>query len=48
MFEKDIENLIAKYPNEFFPKSGFKLIGQQVKLGNKYDDIICRLDLRER
>jgi hypothetical protein len=40
MLEKDIENLIAKYPNEFFPKSGFKLIGQQVRLGNKYADII--------
>ncbi len=40
MLEKDIENLIAQYPNEFFPKSGFKLIGQQVRLGNKYADII--------
>lgn len=40
MLEKDIENLIALYPDEFFPKSGFKLIGQQVRLGNKYADII--------
>lgn len=40
MLEKDIENLIAQYPNEFFPKSGFKLVGQQVRLGNKYADII--------
>lgn len=40
MLEKDIENLIALYPDEFFPKSGFKLIGQQIKLGNKYADII--------
>jgi len=40
MLEKDIENLIAKYPDEFFPKSGFKLIGQQIRLGNKYADII--------
>lgn len=40
MLEKDIENLIARYPNEFFPKSGLKLIGQQVRLGNKYADII--------
>ncbi len=40
MLEKDIENLIALYPNDFFPKSGFKLIGQQIRLGNKYADII--------
>ncbi len=40
MLEKDIENLIAKYPDEFFPGSGFKLLGQQVRLGNKYADII--------
>ena len=40
MLEKDIENLIAKYPDEFFPNSGFKLIGQQIRLGNKYADII--------
>ncbi|MEI8279544.1 MAG: endonuclease NucS domain-containing protein [Bacteroidota bacterium] len=40
MLEKDIENLIAKYPDEFFPKSGFKLIGQQIKLGRCYADII--------
>jgi len=40
MLEKDIENLIALHPDEFFPKSGFKLIGQQIRLGNKYADII--------
>lgn len=40
MLEKDIENLIAIYPEEFFPNSGFKLIGQQVKLGKCYADII--------
>lgn len=40
MLEKDIENLIAQYPKEFFPKSGFKLIGQQVKLGRCFADII--------
>jgi hypothetical protein len=40
MLEKDIENLIAKYPEEFFPNSGFKLIGQQIKLGKCYADII--------
>ena len=42
MLEKDIENLIALYPDEFFPKSGFKLIGQQIRLGNKYADIIFK------
>lgn len=40
MLEKDIENLIALYPDEFFPNSGFKLIGQQVKLGRCFADII--------
>jgi len=40
MLEKDIENLIAQYPDEFFPNSGFTLIGQQVKLGRCYADII--------
>ncbi|MCX5857746.1 MAG: EVE domain-containing protein [Deltaproteobacteria bacterium] len=40
MREKDIENLIAEYPDEFFPNSGFRLIGQQVKLGKCYADII--------
>jgi len=40
MLEKDIENIIARYPHEFFPKSGFKLIGQQIKLGRCYADII--------
>jgi hypothetical protein len=39
MLEKDIENLIARYPEEFFPNSGFKLTGQQVNLGG------CRADL---
>ena len=40
MLEKDIENLIANYPDEFFPHSGFKLIGQQVKLGRCFADIL--------
>lgn len=40
MLEKDIENLIAKYPDEFFPSSGFKLIGQQIRLNNCFADII--------
>lgn len=40
MLEKDIENIIARHPNEFFPASGLKLVGQQVKLGTCYADII--------
>jgi len=40
MLEKDIENLIARYPDEFFPNSGLKLVGQQVKLGSCFADII--------
>jgi len=40
MLEKDIENLIAQHPDEFFPNSGFMLVGQQVKLGKCYADII--------
>lgn len=40
MKEKDIENLIALYPHEFFPKDNFKLKGQQVKLGRCYADIL--------
>jgi len=40
MLEKDIENLIAKYPDEFFTNSGFKLVGQQVRLGKCYVDIV--------
>lgn len=40
MLEKDIENLIAKYPAEFLPYSGLKLVGQQVKLGSYFADLI--------
>jgi len=40
MLEKDIENLIARYPEEFFPNSGFKLVGQQVKIGGCFADIV--------
>lgn len=31
---------MANYPEEFFPSSGFNLIGQQVRLGKCYADII--------
>lgn len=40
MLEKDIENLIAQYPDEFFPNSGFKLIGQQIKVRRCHIDIM--------
>jgi len=40
MLEKDIENLIAQHPNDFFPRGNFKLQGQQVKLGSCYADIL--------
>jgi len=40
MLEKDIENLIAQHPDEFFPNSGFKLIGQQVKLDRCFADLV--------
>jgi len=40
MLEKDIENLLASYPDEFFPNAGFKLMDQQVRLGKYYADII--------
>jgi predicted RNA-binding protein with PUA-like domain len=42
MKEKDIENIIAQHPNEFFPESGLVLIGQQVKLGSCRADIIFK------
>lgn len=40
MLEKDIENLIAQYPDEFFPNSGFSLKGQQVTLGRCCADVV--------
>lgn len=40
MLEKDIENLIAKYPQEFFPKESLLLKGQQIKVGNCFTDVI--------
>lgn len=39
MLEKDIENIIARYPSEIFPDSGLNLIGQQIRLGKCYADI---------
>jgi hypothetical protein len=42
MLEKDLENLIARYPEEFFPNSEFTLVGPQVKLGRCYADIMFK------
>jgi predicted nuclease of restriction endonuclease-like (RecB) superfamily len=40
MLEKDIENLLARYPDEFFPNQNLTLKGQQVKLGTNYADLV--------
>jgi len=40
MLEKDIENLLVRYPGEFLPKYSFTVKGQQVKLDSYYADII--------
>ncbi|MBU2495185.1 MAG: DUF91 domain-containing protein [Candidatus Omnitrophica bacterium] len=40
MVEKDIENLLSLYPDEFFPKDGFKLKGQQTNIAGRRVDII--------
>jgi hypothetical protein len=40
MLEKDIENMIANYPDEFFPDEGFKLLGQQITVEGRRLDIL--------
>lgn len=40
MLEKDIENLIARYPKEFFPKEEFLLLGQQHTVEGRRIDIL--------
>ncbi len=40
MLEKDIENLIARYPKEFFPKEEFLLLGQQHIIEGRRIDIL--------
>lgn len=40
MREKDIENLVALYPDEFFPKEQLKLISQQYVVEGKRFDIL--------
>jgi len=42
MLEKDIENIIVRYPDEIFPNEGFELIGQQVPLLGKRLDILFK------
>jgi hypothetical protein len=40
MLEKDIENLIAQHPDEFFPNEGFKLASQQYHVRGRRIDIL--------
>lgn len=40
MLEKDIENLIAEHPDDFFPGEGFRLISQQYTIEGKRIDIL--------
>ncbi len=40
MLEKDIENIIAQHPDIIFPNAGFRLVGQQIRLGSCRADII--------
>lgn len=47
MLEKDIENLLAMYPREFFSEHNLILKGQQVKLGSYYADILFENDKSE-
>lgn len=42
MLEKDIENLIANYPKEFFPKEEFTLVSQQYSVQNRRIDILFK------
>ena len=40
MLEKDMENLIANHPKDFFPNSNFILKGQQIQIGGRFLDIV--------
>ena len=40
MLEKDIENLIAAHPKEFFPREEFKLVAQQHTIKKRRLDIL--------
>jgi hypothetical protein len=40
MLEKDIENLMAAHPDEFFPNQELKLISQQYNINNRRIDLL--------
>lgn len=42
MLEKDIENLLVNYPEEFFPGENFQLVGQQVNVEGKRIDVLFK------
>lgn len=48
MLEKDIENLIAQYPDEFFPDDNLKLIRQQYPIEGKRIDILFEDKLKRK
>jgi len=42
MLEKDIENLIANYPDEIFPNEKLQLIGQQINIEGRKIDLLFK------
>ena len=40
MLEKDIENLVADHPYEFFPREEYKLVAQQHTIKKRRLDIL--------
>jgi hypothetical protein len=48
VLEKDIENLLAQYPNDFFPGEQFSLISQQYSIEGKRIDILFRDKLNRK
>jgi hypothetical protein len=48
MLEKDIENLVAEHPDDFFPGEGFKLIEQQYSIEGKRIDILFKDKLNRK
>lgn len=40
MLEKDIENLLEKYPEEFLPNRKLTLVGRQMQLGGYRADLV--------
>jgi len=48
MLEKDIENLVARYPDEFLPDKNLKLVGQQIRLETYFADIIFENQINEK